>query len=306
MALDTYSAVWNQVLGYVPLAGPLLAQNWTTRAFRQVAERRMWSWLVKYSQFIIPAAYTTGTVTVTLNNASVVGVGTTWTSAMIGRQFRTSIGSPMYTITAVAGATSLTLEAVWGAATAAGASYEIWQAYVTAPTDFHSFVSVWDPSKNWQLHLNVQQVAINERDAQRTNSGDAWVVSPWTYDTSSPPLPRYELWPHQKAAYVYPFLYEARPTDLGDTNATLPRFIRGDLLLELALSMAARWPGPSTDRPNPYFSIQLAAMHDTRSERMIYELERQDEEVSVQDLSYSTGLAWAPYPDAAWLQKHAI
>jgi len=306
VALDTFSVVWNEVIGYVPLAGPLLAQNWVKRAFRQVAERRRWSWLWRYGQFIIPAVYNTGTVTVTLNSATVTGSGTAWTSAMIGRQFRTSVSSPIYTITAVASGISMTIEAVWGSATAGGQSYEIWQAYVTAPSDFHAFIAVWDPRLNWQLHLNIAQETINDADAQRSNSGNAYLLSPWTYDTTSPPLPRFELWPHQKAAYVYPFLYEARPTDISDAAATLPRYIRGDLLIETALAMAARWPGPSKDNPNPYFSIQLASMHDARAERMIAELERQDEETNMQEFSYPPGMAPWPFFDAAWLQRHAI
>ena len=122
-------------------------------------------------------------------------------------------------------------------------------------------------------------------------------------------LPRFEIWPHQTAQYVYPFLYEARATDLSDTGAVLPRYIRGDVLLELALAEAARYPGPSADRPNPYFNIKLSDMHQMRAERMILDLERQDDETFEQDVTFQMPLGFpyaTPLGDASWLQAHAI
>jgi hypothetical protein len=123
-------------------------------------------------------------------------------------------------------------------------------------------------------------------------------------------LPRYELWPHQQAAHVYPFLYEARPTDLTDPNAVLPRFIRGDVLLEMALGELALWPGPSQDKPNPYRSDTIAKAHLLKSEKMIQMLEVQDDNVWSQDLAYAyPAMAWAmatPLGDSRFLQSHAI
>lgn len=304
--LDTYGVIWNQVKMYCPAAGPFLAQHWVTRSFREVAERRRWSWLFRYAEFLIPAVYKTGTVTVTRGSATVAGAGTVWTSGMVGRQFRTGGSTPIYTVKTFTNAGSIDLDLPWGGADGAGLSYEIWQAYVTPAADFHAFVVLWDPALNWRLYTNAfTQKNLDSWDAQRSNSGNAYVVVPLDYDTSSPPLPRYELWPHQKAQYVYPYLYEARPADLGDAGAQLPRYIRGDVLLEMALEKAALWPGPSVDEPNPYFSVGLAREHRARAERMVMELERQDDEVNSQDFDYASSLPLAPFPDARWLQSHA-
>lgn len=69
------------------------------------------------------ADYVTGTATVTANSQTVIGVGTTWTSAMVGRWF--TVTDPAvpgqgywYRITAVNSATSLTLYSPWNQATA--------------------------------------------------------------------------------------------------------------------------------------------------------------------------------------------
>lgn len=122
-------------------------------------------------------------------------------------------------------------------------------------------------------------------------------------------LPRYEFWPHKQAQYVYPFLYECRPPDLSDPGATLPRYIRGDVLLEMSLEQAARWPGLE-GKPNPYFNLVLADRHRDYANKMIYELERQDDETSEIDAKYQyyTNLTFCPYPfaDSHWLQSHAV
>lgn len=278
-------------------------------AWRRIAERMSWSFLWREGQFLLNTVVKAGTVTVTRNSAGVVGVGTAFDATMIGRQFRTGTNTPIYTVSAVADATNLTLDRVWGGATASTQGYEIYNAYVTVPSDWHSFITVWDPRHNWQLHHNVGQDMVNGWDAQRTNSGSPpYLLAMRDYDTvSSPPLPRLEVWPHVKSEYVLPFIYEARATDLEDVGATLPRYIRGDVLLEGALAECARWPGPSKEHVNPYFNLQLAREHDGRFERWVAELQRQDSEVVEQDVRYQVAsLPYAPIPSASWLQAHAI
>lgn len=309
MALDTYAQLWGRVLLRCPSASSLLAKDWIQNVFRQVAERRRWSWLLKYNQFLVPAQYSTGTVTVTRDSASVTGSGTAWTSAMIGRQFRVATTVPIYTIATVPSGTSLTLDSNYGGSTAATQAYRIYQCYFTPPTDFHAFQTVWDPAMNWQLTRHTQQNDLNTWDAQRATTGLGYCIAAFDYDTSTPPRPRYEIWPHQTSEYVYPYLYEARCTDLADSGASLPRYIRGDMLVELALAEAARWPGPSIDKPNPYYNLKLSQMHQARGEQMILEAERQDDEVYEQDLMYQkcAGFPYAtPFGDASWLQSHAI
>jgi len=311
MASDTYAKIWGGVLLRCPLAGSFLAREWVSHAFRRLAERRRWSWLMKRGQFLVPAVYLTGTVTVVRESDTVTGAGTAWTAAMVDRQFK--LGSnPIYTITAVdVGAQTLVLDQAWGGSTAVGSVYEIYSCYFVVPTDFHALVSVFDPKLNWRLYTQFTQQELNTWDSQRAMRGQSYMVSALDYYTPSGttiPLPRYELYPHQTAEYVYPFMYETRPTDLQDSGATLPRYVRGDLLLEMALAEAARWPGPSDERKNPYYSVQLASMHDKRAEFMIMEMERRDDDVFEDDVSYMqpNGYPFVPFLDAAWLQRHAL
>lgn len=318
MALDTYRVIWNQVLLRCPLVGPMMAQQFVQHAFRDLVERRKWSWLIKRSQFVFPNQYTTGTVTVTNNSNAVVGVGTTWTSAMIGRQFRISLLTPIYDIIAVPSATSLTLSDVWGGTTQAGVTYQIYLAYPLPPTDFHSFTSVYDPNFSWSLWLTVKQEELNMYDAQRAAQGTPYVVADYDYTNLqlggaaiTPPIPRFEVWPHQTAAYVIPFIYESRPPDLNDSGATLPRYIPGNVLLEGALSQCARWPGTDRAHVNPYFNLALAQQHQKRFDDLVDRMQVQDDEIYERDINYGQystfPLAPLPFPiNAAYLQTHAF
>lgn len=410
MALDTYQEIAGKVMLRCPAASITLARDWVINAFREVAERRRWSWLIKYGQFITPDNYTTGTVTCTQNATTVTGSGTSWTSSMVGRQFRQGY-SPIYTIAQVNSATSLELDAAWGPATNSAVTYEIYQAYCTPPPDFHAFVEIWDPNYNWRLWKNIRQGELDAIDAQRANTGpSSYLVAALNYTTAyngtvgdilqvvgtgpdptstnagngytgvndaiftvecttggvvttavfkwkknsgsyttgvttdssaqdlsdgvqiywpttsvyvsgdvwvirctaglSGGLPRYEFWPHKKSNYVFPYLYESRATDLNDLGATLPRFIRGDVLLRMAMREAAQWPGPSADKPNPYYNLTLAKQLGAECEFQINELERQDDETYMDNLQYqmfqAMPMAPVPWGSASWLQSHDI
>lgn len=409
MAQDTYNECWSRVLLRCPSLSPKLAQDFTVNAFRRLAEIRRWSWLVKFNQFIAPVAYNTGTVSVTNGNTTVTGAGTTWTAAMVGRQFRVGLAAPIYTIAQFTSATSIELELPFGGPTSTGSSYSIYQCYFTPPDDFHQFITLWDPAFNWQLYLDVQQSEINIWDAQRANTGNAYLVSFRGYSTSqvgvvnsiaavvgtgnqpvsggiflgpanslftiqittagvpgtaefkwkknqgayttgvvtdagglaqtlmdgvviafptgisytlndvfviqcqaisNAGIPCYELWPHQQANHTYPFLYESRPVDLNTFNSVLPRYIRGDVLVEMAIEDVALWPGTSGVEPNPYFSLNAAKYHGDRARQMIEVLERQDDEVWMQSLTYAyPAMCWGlavPFGDSRWLQSHDV
>lgn len=326
MALSTYDQLWKAVLLRCPAASPFLAQDWINFSFRRIVEKRRWSWLIKRSQFIMPAATTTGNVDVTLNSATVQGHGTGWTTAIIGQQFRIGLLTPIYDVIAVnVGTQQLTLgsctdgsTALWGGATTLATGYQIYLAYPPVPTDFHAMDSIWDPAFAWRLWLTVKQNELNAYDAQRAAQGTPYVCADYDYTVIqlggaaiSPPIPRFEIWPHQLTLKTLPFLYESRPPDLNDANATLPRFITGNVLLDGALAQAARWPGPDREHPNPYFNMQLALVQERLFDDQVRELERQDDEVYLRDVDYGRAneMPFSPYPfpiNAAYLQLHSL
>lgn len=314
MALSTFDGLYRGLLLRCPAASLMLARSWIDFSFRQIVGTRLWSWMRKRGQFLLPQATVIGVVNVTRGNVDVQGVGTSWGGGLVNQQFRVGTQSPIYTIISVDNANQvITLDAPWGGLTILSAGYVIYQAYVTVPTDFQNFISVWDANFNWQLNLYVTQEELNLWDAQRANSGTSYCVASYAYSSgtaNTPPLPMYELWPHQRSQYVYPFLYTSQPPDLSDSGAFLPRYIRGDVLMEFALAQAARWPGPSADLRNPYFNLQLAQTHELRARDMLVDLARTDDEIVENDVTYnsvaSMPFAAIPYGDARWIQAHDV
>ena len=309
--LSTFDQLYKGVQLRCPAAPLFLARQWIDFRFRRLWDRKLWSWQRKRSQFLMSQVTNAGTVTATRGNFTIAGAGTAWTTDLVSQQFRVGLQTPIYTIASVnVGAQTLDLTEVWGGSTTIGATYSIYNAYVTPPTDFQNFISVWDPQYNWQLELNVTQEELNAWDAQRANTGTAYVVASLDFNDAfnSPPLPRYEIWPHQRAEYVYPFMYVSRPPDLSESGSTLPRMIRGDVLLEGALADAARWPGASRDEPNVYFNLALAMAHETRYETQVNEMVRTDDELMENDVQYMSlsamPFASIPYGDARYLQSH--
>lgn len=183
MALDTFSRISNQVRMRSGAADILLAQDWVNHRWRQIAETRHWSWLMKFGQFISPPLTNAGTVTVQNGQFTVNGSGTNFTTALIGQQFRVSLAAPIYTVSSVQSTTQLTLDAPFAYQTVTNVGYQIYQAYFTVPSDFLTFVTVVDPRLNWQLHLNSTQAEINMFDAQRASVGLAYAVVSRDYTT---------------------------------------------------------------------------------------------------------------------------
>jgi hypothetical protein len=125
------------------------------------------------------ADYTTGTVSVTNGSATVTGVGTTFTSAMVGRKIR--IGEEPtnyreYLINSFTNATSIELDEVYAEATASTQNYIIYEDEYTLPSDF------WKPyqliTRTIVMHL-MNEWQFNEQMPypSRTNGGDPYFAT---------------------------------------------------------------------------------------------------------------------------------
>jgi len=183
MATDTFTGIVGEVTSIARAADIGAARIWVRNAFRRLNEKRIWSWLVKREQVVLPASYTTGTVTVTADSTTVTGSGTTWTVDMQGRQFRVGDGA-IHEVTKVNSTTSLEIYPAWGGSTASAQSYEISQIYITVPDDFLGWISVVDFTNNSRrLKLHYDQRKLDKRDPQRTSSGTPALLSGVNYTT---------------------------------------------------------------------------------------------------------------------------
>src|SRR5688572_1315969 len=106
---STFEQIWRRLLLYAPELPIPLAQEFVNSAYSRALTRYRWSQTRKLGAFTIPALYTTGTITTTQGSTAVVGSGTVWTSAMVGRQLFLSSGA-FYTIETFTDATNIVLD----------------------------------------------------------------------------------------------------------------------------------------------------------------------------------------------------
>ena len=114
---ETYQELWRALQLHSPVLPTTLAQQFIRSRFRDIRRKRLWSWRIAQSQFITPAAYTTGLAKTTLNSQFVTGQGSVWTSALVGQQFRFGGVAPIYTVIEVDSPTSLQLDQPYGGGT---------------------------------------------------------------------------------------------------------------------------------------------------------------------------------------------
>lgn len=305
MANETFRGIASKLLLRCPTATPTLAQDWIQNSFREIVERRRWSWLLKRGELLTYDQYNTGTATivagtqtVTINAPGVVA------STHVGRQFRVGTQLPIMTITAVnIGANTYSIDQVWWPSNVTAQSFSVYQAYVALPSDFHAFISVIDPFYAQPVPYDISVAQIDSRDPQRAAAGSP--PRGLAYFDYFNGLPRYEMWPHQRTAAVYPIVYESRPTDPFDAGATVPALLPADIILERAMMYCAAWPGPSKENPNPYFSKDLIALHRSEFEKRLAVLEKQDNAHMQQNVFYQSDQSAKSVVSAAWMQSRA-
>jgi len=105
----------------------------------QAAGQTITMWYNTITKDLTAEDYTTGTITVTNNSASVVGLSTSWTSAMVGRYLEVIADGSWYKISSVESATTLTLENVYQGTTAATQSYIIGES-PEIPEQMHEYL----------------------------------------------------------------------------------------------------------------------------------------------------------------------
>lgn len=306
MADQTFEQLWKRLLVHVPGLPRPLAEEFINEAYSNALSYTDWNALRAQNSFIIPAAYETGVATVTQNSTSVTGLGVTWTSAMIGRQFIIDGQAPYYTISAVPNSFTLTLETPYGGADATGIEYSIVKVLVEVPDDFIGFWSVWDPVNNWRLRTGMNSEDIDRWDPKRTTSGTPWVVAGTSPEADG--TRRFELWPRPNSTRYFPYVYESRPALLAAASDRPIYPIRGDILRNGALAKIAAWPG-TQDVPNPMWvggNTRLADFYETRFLDGLRQAAKEDQELSQTMISYNRwrDAPFAPPIDARFWQEH--
>lgn len=313
----------SELTGWLPKLPFPLAQRIINRAWSDICDSRLWSFLISETALTAPAIVSTGTANVTQFSASVVGSAAAkavWDAlanpVITQRQFRLSGGGPIYNIRSYDNVTgTITLDRIFQEATNATAQYQIYRCYYTVPSvDFLRWVSVFDPNNGRWLKLNRMKAEIDRRDPTRGATGDALWIASYKTDTNAASntyqWPVYELWPHPVNAKGYQALYQRRGTAFSASTDALPPQIDDDILLAKARVLAYEWAEANKGRipelrGSDYRFLMGAAQKDYVDG--LNKAAKQDEETFLQNwIVPGDAEAFCGPIDATFAQSHEV
>jgi hypothetical protein len=150
-----------------------LVLNFINNRYSIVAGARPWSWLYSLVDFNLEAPYETGEVLVTNGSASVVGTGTTWTSAYIpNHKFIAASGkNEIYSVEEVGSTTTLELGSEYSSETEDEVSYKLVQDTYELPGDLGEVQSVIVDGQVGKLILIGTQEMAQKQASDPTLTG---------------------------------------------------------------------------------------------------------------------------------------
>lgn len=320
-----FYTLWSELLGTVPRLDPQAAQKYVNRAWQDVRDFRLWSWLTIEGVLVAPQLISSGTVNVT-QFSSTVNLDATANAALnnLGnplltqRQFRVGTGGRIYNITSYSNnLATLTLDGFYMEATATGQPYQVYRCYYTpadlngnAITDFQSFEAMVNTTQGYAIvgeNLRATKAQLDTRDPQRGAFDNSYVVASYKVDANGNPM--YELWPHPTVQAPYLFLARRRGTDLS-TVVDLPATISPHLVVTKALGYAYDWAIANSGRFAELKGVDwqlLKAENMRRATEMLNTARRKDDEIFLDSFVHT----WRDYLkmppiSADFIQSHDL
>lgn len=272
---------------------------------RKIYDRRTWYGLMIRGQINTTGFILGGSVNITQGSNIIQGVGTPWTPAVIGKQFRLGYNTPPYTITAMDPfAQTLTLEMPWGGVSYVGAGYFIAQYYYSPGPNIKYLHTCRNLIMAWRMRLDFTQQTLDTVDPWRINTFSPSVLA------QMPPDPngayQVELWPVPNIVQSLPFIAVVQPPNLvADTDA-MPPYIRTDIITKFGRADALVYRGPKL---NQYYDAAESNRLRGEAEMELQHLAQADENLYRQSLIYeieSMRLAPEPGLDSNWAINHGV
>lgn len=217
-----------------------LLDLWIVERYRDILQALAWRRLRVQSVIQTPAAYDTGTVSVTEGSDTVTLSDGTWTSAMTGRTFRVAGENEYYQFTYV-GASSGTLDRNYEGDDDTAAEYKIAQSVYVLPPDCRELHSIRVLGAPRDLDQWSQEM-LDEAAPHRSAYGKPVAYAPHMENASSPSRQQVELYPIPDDVYGLPFWYTQEPTlfTASDTSDFFAPWLLPNALIEHVRSIALR------------------------------------------------------------------
>jgi len=331
MPLDQLAA---ELMGEFPGLDILVARNHVQKAWNDICDEGLWSWLVADDiPMAAPVVVNAGLVTVTQGSLLVVGDATAsaaWLPLALanpplasptlgqGRQFRIGSIGPIYNIVGYDGASTLTLDRAFAEPSLTTQTYQIYRLYFAPPSaDFlrsMSITNLHSPYPIWGKSLTYNQEQLNRMDPQRGDQGDAYKLASYKVATNGTPV--HELWPAPTNGNSYVALIQRRGgaanplTPTGVTPAVdIPLTLSPSLVITRAKYWAADWAVKNVNRHPDLKGVnwyQVRAGEQKQYNEEMIKARRQDFEIFKNTYIAPKGRYMGFPVDASFIQSHDV
>lgn len=223
--------------------------------YQDVSMEHRWRWLESSGSTVVPKVYTTGTITVSNNAATVVGVSTSFTASMVGRKIRFSADDSEYQIASRSSATRVLLTASYRGTALATAAYRIYQNLFSAPTDCEEVVDVYTHQAGWHGRKTIEPISRRQMiDYSLSTPSHEGFAHRWTHEPyTSSGTRRFSVWPAGDSSRDYRLRYEyikqITPLSATTTSPLMPKSYRSvlaygaleKLFMQQGIQQRAQW-----------------------------------------------------------------
>jgi hypothetical protein len=249
---------------------------------RLIYDRRTWYGLMVRGQIATTGFTTGGSVNVAQGGQTIQGVGTAWTPAIVGQQFRLGFNTPPYTITGLDQFNQiLTLEMPWASPTFTSAGYFIAQYYYALGSSIKYIHTAKNMIMAWRLRLGYTQQTLDSRDPWRATVFTPCALVQMPPDSNGNYM--VELWPVPSIVQSLPFIATVQPPNLVNDGDSLPPAIRSDVVTRFGIAWAKTCRGPKL---NKYYDKGQADTLTREAERELLYMANADEDLYRQSLLY--------------------
>ena len=306
-----FGNIVGQIMSWNPNCSSTNVQSYVNYIVREIYDKKTWYGTWRKGQISCPSVVSGGTATVTLDSNQIQGNNTSWTDALVGRQFRTGLNNPIYTITAVDAINQvLTIELPWGGPMAPGATtrtsgYNIVKAYYMVGQNIKYIKTCVNVQLGYKMRLNWTQDLLNKIDPWRVWVNFPCALAPLPADANGNYM--LEMWPAPYTNQAMPYTAYVQPPNLVDDTDQLPPYIRADVVILKGIAWALR----HKPKINPFYSemvaVNLAREYDQKFLVAIEEMWNADENL----YRTSSTIEYEDYPDfmpggMMWAAMHAV
>lgn len=278
-----YGQIRMRVVKEAPGVDFALIDGYLLDRYTSILDRLKWRRQDAEVVLVTVAPYTTGTLALTLGSAAVTLTGGTFTTGMTGRSFRVGGRDEWYEFSYVS-ATTATLDRVYEGATAAAATYSIFQNIYPLPADCRVLNSLTSPELG--PLGRIARAELNASAPGRPATGTPELYAPYMDNASDPPLMQIELYPIPDAVVSMVVSYTAEASAIAGTSTTIVPWLRPAALIA----------GATADALEHKENYTRSALQELKYEKYVLDMMRTE------------ALNRGPQPVrlASWLTRHNL